>query len=115
MKKIAGIDTEELLEKASKILTILLDSTFIIPKNQYLNIIMEEWLNYCQIEKKEIMQVFKKYDTNSDGVLSLSEFEVLIKDIDPHMAHTDTIKLFMNVLLLKSNIKDIISIKLMEP
>lgn len=46
---------------------------------------LSEWEIYKTKEKGKLMNLFEKFDDNKDGVLTLDEFEALIKNIDPRL------------------------------
>ncbi len=76
---------------------------FLITKAQFLSMLMEEWRQHLQAEKVAISGIFTKYDDNGDGVLTLNEFEVLIKNIEPSMSQADTAHLFMKALSMSTS------------
>ena len=94
---VGGVDTQTLVVKANTLLAILLDPQLLISKSQFLAIVMEEWRTFLQATKVGIMKIFNKYDENGDGVMTLNEFEVLIRDIEPEMSKVEAAKLFMRV------------------
>ena len=72
---------------------------YLISKFRFLEVVLEQLQIYTDIEKKKIMKLFKDYDENHDGVLTLNEFEVLIRNIAPSMPMMACTKLFREVIL----------------
>lgn len=92
------VECTYLQQKIAALSSLLLDSQYLMTKAQFLSIFMDEWRTYLQMQKIEIMKVFYKYDENGDGVMTLNEFSVLIKDLEPTMNRSQVANLFMKVM-----------------
>lgn len=100
---VAGIEVAVVKGKAKILLSLVTDKQLATAKSQFLGIVMEEWRTFLQAQKTGIMKLFNKYDANGDGVLTLSEFSVLIKDIEPEMSQNDAVRLFMKTLSMSTS------------
>ena len=49
----------------------------------FTDLMLKEWDFHQNREKNKIIDLFKEYDDNGDGVLVLDEFDTLIKSIEP--------------------------------
>lgn len=46
---------------------------------------LKEWEFFKEREKKKLLDIFKKFDDNGDGVLTYDEFETLFKSLEPNL------------------------------
>ncbi len=95
--RIEWIETEDFLQRTRSLGSLLTDSTLQISKARYLELVMEEWRTFLQAQKRDIMATFNKYDENGDGVMTLNEFTILMKDLEPSVSPRDSANLFMRV------------------
>ncbi|CDW83377.1 UNKNOWN [Stylonychia lemnae] len=71
---------------------------YTISKVSFIDLMLKEWDYYLNREKNKIIDLFKEYDDNGDGVLVLDEFETLIKIIEPTIKKKKVLNLFKQTL-----------------
>ncbi|CAI2386044.1 unnamed protein product [Moneuplotes crassus] len=62
---------------------------YMITKARFITIVLEQWESHKNRIYDRLIQVFEKFDENSDGVLTFDEFEVLINNIGFSPNHQD--------------------------
>lgn len=60
--------------------------------------ILKEWAYFNKRENSRIMELFRKFDENGDGVLVLDEFETLIRSFEPKIKRKRVVDLFKETL-----------------
>ncbi len=63
-----------------------------------MDLMLREWDYQQKRERTKIIELFKQYDDNGDGVLTLEEFEVLIKSLEPGIKRKKVVNLFRQTL-----------------
>ena len=56
---------------------------FLISEMTFIEKILCEWYNVKKKEQKKLLELIDQFDENKDGVMQLSEFEELVKHLEP--------------------------------
>ena len=64
---------------------------------------LSEWYQNKKRESKKILDLINEYDENQDGVMQLSEFEELLKFLEPNVSKKNVINLFKEALSMTEN------------
>ena len=65
--------------------------------------VLSEWYQNKKRESKRILDLINEYDENQDGVMQLSEFEELLKFLEPNVSKKNVINLFKEALSMTEN------------
>ncbi|CAI2368501.1 unnamed protein product [Moneuplotes crassus] len=79
---------------------------FVITKQRYLELAIEEWKLYKESTKRRLMKKFAEFDDNGDGVLTFDEFESLVNNLDPNLSRNEISELFNETLELVTDEED---------
>lgn len=71
---------------------------FTISKQQYLELVVNEWQLYKERTFEKLMKKFEEFDDNGDGVLTFDEFEALVNNLDSNMSRNEISELFNETL-----------------
>lgn len=59
---------------------------------------LKEWDFYQRRERLRIVELFKQFDDNGDGVLVLDEFDSLLRSLEPTIKKKKVVSLFKQTL-----------------
>eukprot|EP00347_Sterkiella_histriomuscorum_P023774 403333433 len=71
---------------------------YTISKVMFMDLMLKEWEFYLRRERPKIIEVFKEFDDNGDGVLVLDEFETLLKSLEPSISKKGALRLFKQTI-----------------
>ena len=67
-------------------------------KKRFIDVILDEHKDHREREKERLHKLFLQFDDNGDGVLTLEEFEALVRSVDSAMSKDRVIELFNQTL-----------------
>lgn len=76
---------------------------FLISECTFIEKMLNEWYFVQKREKKEVLEVVKKFDENGDGVFQLNEFKHMMKALEPEIDDKKIMTLFKTSLSITSN------------
>ena len=79
---------------------------FLISELTFIEKVLVEWYHVKKREQKRILELINQYDENQDGVMQLSEFEELIKFLEPKVSKMNVLKLFKEALSMAEDDSD---------
>jgi len=95
--KSGDIDFEEFSSKINYPLYNKNYPKYMITKTRFISIIIEEWKIHKERIYDRLIQIFKRFDDNRDGVLTYEEFETLVNNIEPNLSQQKISNLFNEV------------------
>ena len=79
---------------------------FLISKQHFIELVLNEWQEHKQREFEKLMKKFEEFDDNGDGVLTFEEFETLVNNLDPSISRENISELFNETLEMNSDDDD---------
>lgn len=71
---------------------------FLISEMNFIDKVLGEWYTHKKKEQKKLLELIDSYDDNKDGVMQFSEFEELLKYLEPKITKKEIQKLFNEAL-----------------
>ena len=107
-QQLSTISFKELTQKAES-------KQALVTRLDLLTAIIHEYEYLHSIEHDRLLSIFRKNDTNGDGILTLDEFRDLVKVLDPHATPPSIVLLFRKALDYVPDNPDEVNIDAMLP